>query len=104
PAQSPRWKPHLLTTAAPPVRAGSMDQVAVASHRLGAKVVELCGMDPCGCPGVFLAQAFELEMSCQTWAKLRSPLLPSCFFPRPTFRQRSVCRGDLALARCGVRD
>ena len=51
---------------------------------------------------VFLAQAFE--MPGQAWGKQRSPVLPSEFFPQPTFRQRSACPGDLALARCGVRD
>src|SRR5205823_14618166 len=75
------------TTAAPPVRAGSVDQVTVASWTSGL---------------VFHAQAFE--MSCQAWGKRRSPVLPSEFFPQPTFRQRAACPGDLALARCGVRD
>src|SRR6266566_1813003 len=87
PVQSPGWKPHLPTTAAPPVRAGSMDQVMGVSWKSGQ---------------AFLAQAFE--MPGQAWGKRRSPVLPSEFFPQPTFRQRAARPGDLALARCGVRD
>src|SRR5207249_1547180 len=43
-------------------------------------------------------------MSSHAWGELRSPVLPSFFFPQPTFLQRPAHRGDVLLARCGVRD
>src|SRR2546425_228288 len=77
PAQSPGWKPQLLTTAAPPVRGHSRDRVQVAPHCVGARVVEWHRMGPYGCPGVFLVRAFEVWMSSRAWGKLRLPALPS---------------------------
>ena len=43
-------------------------------------------------------------MSSHAWRKLRSPVLPSYFFPETTFQQRPALRGDVLLARCGVRE
>src|SRR6266853_6290745 len=43
-------------------------------------------------------------MSSHAWGELRSPVLPLYFSPQPTFLQRPAHRGDVLLARCGVRD
>src|SRR6266849_3364552 len=67
-SQSPGWKPHLLTTSAPPVRVGSRDQVKVV---------------PWTSDRVFLAQVLEGWRSSPGWGKLRSPLLPSRALPSP---------------------